>query len=263
MEVKTKLRAEKLSCGYGKKVVLSEICFEVLAGEFFCILGPNGVGKSTLFKTILGFLPRKGGKFLVDDRDILDFKREQLARVIAYVPQAHIPPFPFSVQDVVLMGRTACFENSRSPKQVDRDRVEEILESMGIAPLKSRVYTEISGGERQMVLIARALAQEPKFLVMDEPASNLDYGNQMRVLEQIMKLKSSGIGIIMASHYPDHAFLCSSNVILIEGNGEIRSGYCDDILTEETLSGAYGIPVRILEEADEDGVLKSCAMKFQ
>lgn len=255
------IRADSLTCGYGKKAILSNVSFEVKASDVFCILGPNGVGKTTLFKTVLGFLPRMAGTFLVNGRDILDYKREDLARIVAYVPQAHVPPFPFTVEDIVLMGRSVRFGRRRSPSAEDMRIAGELLDSLGIAHLAPRIYTEISGGERQMVLIARALAQEPDFLVMDEPASNLDYGNQSRVMQQIVSLSERGIGIVMASHHPDHAFLCRSNVILLDREGGMKVGYCDDVLTDENLSKAYGINVKILTGIDSRGnEVKSCAL---
>ncbi len=266
MSIKTNrtitLKADNISCGYGHKVVLKDISFELNSGSVCCLLGPNGVGKTTLFKTILGFLPGLGGHFYIDGKDIKELKRSQIAKLIAYVPQAHTPAFPFTVNDVVTMGRTVWFENCRTPGKKDVETVDKILDSLSISHLKNRIYTHLSGGERQMVLIARALAQEPKFLVMDEPASNLDFGNQMQVLKQVISLKEKGIGIIMASHHPDHAFLCDSDVILISSDKSVSSGHCIEMLTEKKLSDAYSIPVRILHEKKDGVMLRSCIMSM-
>ena len=262
MAVGLSLRAENISCGYGKKKVLENVSFELMPGSVYCLLGPNGVGKTTLFKTVLGFLPRLGGAFYMGDRDIDTYSRREIAKVIAYVPQAHVPAFPFTVEDVVTMGRTAWFRNTRTPGKADTEISREILESLSIGHLKDRIYTQLSGGERQMVLVARALAQQPKFLIMDEPASNLDFGNQMRVLRQVVELKNRGIGIIMASHHPDHAFMCQADVILISADGSVSTGHCSDMLTEETLSRAYSIPIRILKEENETGTVRSCTMQL-
>lgn len=261
MEVDLSLRADNISCGYGKKCILKDISFEIKPGEVCCLLGPNGVGKTTLFKTMLGFLPRLGGHFYLGDKDIDECSRRDIARTIAYVPQAHVPAFPFTVEDVVTMGRTAWFKNTRTPGKEDIRIAAEILESLSIGHLRERIYTQLSGGERQMVLVARALAQQPGFLVMDEPASNLDFGNQMRVLKQVMDLKSRGIGIIMASHHPDHAFMCDADVLLISADRTFSSGHCDEMLTEETLSKAYSIPVRILTECRDGVTVRSCTMQ--
>ncbi len=262
MEMTCTLRADNICCGYGKKKVLENVSFELMPGKVCCLLGPNGVGKTTLFKTVLGFLPRLGGRFLVGEKDIEEYSRKEIAKRIAYVPQAHVPAFPFTVEDVVTMGRTAWFGNSRTPGKEDIEISVEILESLSIGHLRNRIYTQLSGGERQMVLIARALAQQPQFLVMDEPASNLDFGNQMRVLKQVMELKDRGIGVIMASHHPDHAFMCGADVILISADGSVTSGHCDEMLSEETLSRAYSIPVRILEEQRDGKTIKSCTMQM-
>lgn len=261
MEVTRTLKADNICCGYGKKTVLNDVSFELLPGKVCCLLGPNGVGKTTLFKTILGFLPRLGGHFYLGDKDIDDCSRKDIAKTIAYVPQAHVPAFPFTVEDVVTMGRTAWFKNTRTPGKEDIGIAVNILESLSIGHLRDRIYTQLSGGERQMVLVARALAQQPEFLVMDEPASNLDFGNQMRVLRQVMELKSRGIGIIMASHHPDHAFMCDSEVILVSSDGSVSAGHCDEMLTEESLSRAYSIPVRILKEERDGRTIKSCTMQ--
>ncbi len=254
------IKAVNISCGYGSKTVLKDISFEISSGKICCILGPNGVGKTTLFKTILGFLPGKGGHFYINGKDITEYSRSQIAKLVAYVPQAHVPAFPFTVNDVVTMGRTVWFENCRTPGKNDVETVDRILKSLSISHLKDRIYTQLSGGERQMVLIARALAQEPKFLVMDEPASNLDFGNQMQVLKQVVSLKENGIGIIMASHHPDHAFLCDSDVILISAGGKVKTGHCNEMLTEENLSDAYSIPIKILHGETAGKKLCSCIM---
>ena len=257
------LQIKNLDCGYDGQTIVSDLSFKLDAGELICILGPNGVGKTTLFKTILGFLPRQGGEVLIDGVDIKNYTRKKLAQKIAYVPQSHIPPFPFTVQDVILMGRTSRFEGARTPQQVDYAKADELMELLHIKHLANRSYTEISGGERQMVLVVRALAQEPHYLIMDEPTSNLDFGNQMRVLENVMRLTKEGIGIVMTSHYPDHVFLCSSKVLLMKRNNTYCLGTSDEVLTEDNLTDAYGINVKIISACDEDGsTYKSCVTKF-
>lgn len=240
-----KLEIKHAVCGYGSRTVLNDITFEVETGDILCLLGPNGVGKTTLFKSILGFLKLQGGDILLDGQDIQKWPRSRLAKVIAYVPQAHTPPFPFNVLDVVVMGRAAHLGAFTSPSKKDIAIAEEALETLNISFLKNRIYTEISGGERQMVLIARALTQQPEILVMDEPTSNLDFGNQIRVLERINHLSKKGLAVIMTSHFPNHAFICSTKVLIIQRDSGFKQGRANEVMTEENLKAAYGIEMKI------------------
>ena len=249
-----KLEIKNLSCGYGKKIIIDGFNATLSSGDILCLLGPNGVGKTTLFKTILGFLPAKGGEILVDGRSLRGFSRKEFARTISYVPQAHTPPFPFKVIDVIVMGRTAHLSSFASPGKKDMEAAELALEQLGVSYLRNRVYTEISGGERQMVLIARALVQGTNFLMMDEPTSNLDFGNQVRVLENVKQLaRERNLGIIMTTHYPDHAFYCGSRVALIKRNNEYLEG-----ITAEHMDSAYGIHTQILTGQYEGQVIRAC-----
>lgn len=255
-----RLELTEASCGYNKTCVLEDFSLHVENGEMVCLLGPNGVGKTTLFKSMLGFLPLLAGSVTIDGEDRSAFSPKELARRIGYVPQSHEPPFPFSVMDVVVMGRAAHLKGFASPGREDYRIADEVMDDLGIGHLRDLVYTNLSGGERQMVLIARALAQQPEILVMDEPTANLDYGNQIRVLAAIRQLSRSGLGVLMTSHNPDHAFLCCSRAVLITEDKRILSGLVDEIVTEENLRAAYGIQIRISQIAcEEEGVsLKSC-----
>lgn len=254
-----KLEIKNIFCGYDSNTIVKNLSVKVESGEVLTLLGPNGVGKTTFFKTILGFLKPHGGKIVLDGQDIKSWKRNKLAKAIGYVPQAHIPPFPFSVLDVVVMGRTAHLGTFASPSKKDVRIAEEALESLNVDYLKDKIYTEISGGERQMVLIARALTQEPRILVMDEPTSNLDFGNQVRVLEQVNKLAKDGLGIVMTSHFPDHAFMCSTKVALLKKDQEFTVGSVDEVITEKNLRAAYGVKVKIISTVSDDGsLIKSC-----
>lgn len=254
-----KLEIINASCGYGRTTVVKNISMNVEGGEILCILGPNGVGKTTFFKTILGFLKLQSGKILLNGQNISYWSKKKLAESIGYVPQAHTPPFPFSVIDVILMGRTAHIGMLDSPSKKDMEIAEESLNTLNISYLKDKIYTEISGGERQMVLIARALTQQPKILVMDEPTSNLDFGNQVKVLEEINKLSKKGIGIIMTSHFPDHAFLCCTKVALMQKNNLFTIGNVDAVVTEGNLKRAYGVDVKITSVKNNKGEkIKTC-----
>ncbi|MDX9873235.1 MAG: ABC transporter ATP-binding protein [Clostridia bacterium] len=254
-----KLDLKNVSCGYGKRQIINNVCLSIHSGEILCLLGPNGVGKTTLFKSILGFLPLLEGEVLLNERPTRLWTQKALAKAIGYVPQAHDPPFPYKVFDVVLMGRTAHIGAFSAPSKEDRHIAEEALEIIGISYLKDKIYTEISGGERQMVLIARALTQTPEFLVLDEPTSNLDFGNQMCVLEQINKLAVKGLGVVMTSHFPNHAFLCATKAALIHRNSLITVGPVDEVVSEENLRSAYGVEVKITSAFNSKGeCVKAC-----
>lgn len=248
-----KMEIKDITCGYGNRKVVNGISITVESGEILCLLGPNGVGKTTLFKSLLGFLKIKSGEVLIDGEEISNWPRKKLARAVGYVPQAHNSSFEFNVLDVVVMGRAAYIGAMSSPSKKDIEIAEESLKALGIYFLKDRVYTEISGGERQMVLLARALTQQPKILIMDEPTSNLDYGNQVRLLQQINELAKKGLAIIMTTHTPDHAFLCSSKVALLQKNNIFKVGSVQDIVTEENLKEAYGVNVSIVKTLSNNG----------
>ncbi len=251
--------ARNASCGYGETVILRNIAIRIESGRILCLLGPNGVGKTTLFKSMLGFLKLKSGEVLIDDQDIALWSIRKVAQTVGYVPQVHTPPFPFTVLDVVAMGRVAHMGLFGSPSAGDMKQAEAALERLDILAFKNRIYTEISGGERQMVLIARALAQNPKILIMDEPTSNLDFGNQIRVLTQIRRLADDGMAVIMTSHFPDHAFLCSTDVGLLKRDSSLIVGSAEEVVTEENLRQAYGVDVRIIQESVAGCLqLKSC-----
>lgn len=250
------------TCGYGKTPVVENISLSFHAGEFFCLLGPNGCGKTTLFRTILGFLELFSGFIRLEGEDVRKLPLSRIARTIGYVPQSHTPPFPFPVRDVVAMGRTAHLGLFQAPGSCDFEISQGLLERLGIAHLGDRPYTEVSGGERQMVLVARALAQEPKLLVMDEPTSNLDFGNQIRVLECIKGLVGEGLGVVMTTHVPDHAFLCADRVALMKSGRLLALGTPEEVVTESALRHVYGIDVRVMEVEIDGETICTCLPRF-
>ena len=196
------LEARDLAYGFPGRTIGAGISFTVARGEALCVLGPNGGGKTTLFRTLLGLLPAHGGTVSVDGREIASLTRREMAKLVGYVPQAHAATFGFSINDIVLMGRTAHLGALAAPSEADRRVALQALQEVGIAHLAERVYTAVSGGERQLTLIARALAQQPQVLIMDEPTSSLDFGNQMRVLEKLRSLALLGIAIVFSTHDP-------------------------------------------------------------
>jgi len=244
MEMELELR--NLSCGYGQYRIIDNISFTINAREVIGLLGANGCGKTTLIKTILGLLPVHGGEVLLDGKNIKNWSSAQIARVVGYIPQMNTPPFPFQVLDVVLMGRTAHIKPFASPAPKDIKIAEGVLEMLGISYLRNRIYTEISGGERQLVLIARALAQEPRVLIMDEPTASLDFGNQIKVLSQVNQLARLDIAVLMSCHFPEHAFIYSNRVVLLNEGKILHSGIPDESITSERLKILYGVEVDIV-----------------
>lgn len=252
------LTLEHVSCGYKGVEVIHDFSASIKSGEIFCLLGPNGIGKTTLFKTILGLLPRISGTVLLDGRPLESYDDRHRARLIGYVPQAHTPPFAFTVRDIVVMGRIAHVGMFSSPSSDDYRLADDILESLDLGKLSNRIYTELSGGERQMVLIARALAQQPAFLMMDEPTSNLDFGNQARVLTAARRLSRQGLGVIMTTHYPEHIAQCNAHGTLLMRDNERVSGGVDDLLTTQMLRKAYGIDCLVMDVDAPGRTIKIC-----
>ena len=248
-----KLEASHLDFGYGARRVGRDVSLSVTAGEVLCLLGPNGSGKTTLFKTLLGLLPAQGGEVQVDGSDLKARARDEVARLVSYVPQAHAAFFPFTVEEVVLMGRTAHLGLFSSPSRRDREAARAAIARMRIEHLAHSVYTRISGGERQLTLIARALAQEARVAVMDEPTANLDFGNQVRVLQHIQALAQSGIGVLLSTHDPDHAFICADRVALLHDGHLARLGTPAATITADSLREIYGVEVAVIRVPVADG----------
>lgn len=254
-----KLSMENGTCGYNKKVIIDQVSIHVKQGEIVGILGQNGIGKTTIFRSMLGLLKLLGGQRLLDDIPVERLSVREFARQVAYVPQSHGTAFSFSVRDVVVMGRASYLGPFQSPDKKSYDIAEQVMHSIGIPYLLNSNYDQISGGEKQMVLVARALTQEPHILMMDEPTANLDFGNQIRVLSCIRKLANNGLGVLMTTHNPDHVFLCCDRVILLNPDHSVLEGDANQIITEENLYRAYGVHVRILSQLCNDGsVIKSC-----
>ena len=241
------LEVDGLCCGYAGRTVASEISFSLDRGEVMCLLGPNGVGKTTLFKTILRLVPLRHGRVSIHGQDVASWPAGRFAAKVGYVPQAHVPPFPFTVRDVVVMGRVSRLGPFHPPSAGDAAMAHQSLERLGVSRLAAKAYTEISGGERQLVLIARALAQEPEILVMDEPTSSLDYGNQLAVLEHVRALaRQSGLGVLMTTHDPNHALLYGTKAAAMGRGGAFAVGRPRDVVTPEYLRQTYGIDVGMI-----------------
>lgn len=247
------LRAESLAYGYPGRTIGEGVDLTLRAGEVLCVLGPNGGGKTTLFRTLLGLLPTRSGRIALGGKLLQDWSRRNLAQSVGYVPQAHAGHFAFTVREIVLMGRTAHVGLFATPSRRDRDAADAALATLGIAHLSDRIYTEVSGGERQLALIARALAQEAQLLVLDEPTANLDFGNQLRVLDQVRALAAKGIGILFSTHDPDHAFLCADRVLMLQPGGILDAGHPRAVVTSENLRRLYGVDIQVVATRLPDG----------
>ena len=257
MEIKLK----NVTCGYENNAVLSNVNLSFKTGEFWCILGSNGIGKTTLFKTLLGFIPLKSGEILIDGLDMASINGKEIAYCISYVPQAKSYSLQYSVLDTVLMGRACHIKQFSPPTDKDYEIAMKMLKKLEIDYLSGCMYSELSGGEQQVVLIARALAQEARFIIMDEPASNLDFENQKRILDVMKVLADKDVGIVMSSHSPDHAFYCDADVVLIQKDKTILQGNAQEVITSENLKGVYGVDVGIICGTDFNGkIIKACRL---
>ena len=250
--VKERIRVENLSYTYpGSGVeVFSEVGFEIRQGDVVSLLGPNGTGKSTLLKCLAGVLPCSRGRILLDGKDAGGLSPADLASKMAYVPQTQFSPFPYPVREIVMMGRAAHLGLFSSPGRRDDDICNEAMECAGIAHLAGRPCSRISGGEWQLVLIARAIAQESGILLLDEPTSHLDLGNQMRILETIRVLSESGFTIMVATHFPDHALLSSNRAAVLKDGALSEVLHPEDIITEKMMASTYGVDVRLIEHVN-------------
>jgi iron complex transport system ATP-binding protein len=249
-----KLTGQSLTIGYAGHTVGSDLNISLSSGEVLALLGPNGGGKTTLLKTLLGILPPKAGEVRVGDKPLAAFSVSERARTLAYVPQVHVGTFAFTVLTVVLMGRSAHLGLLARPGANDFTVAHAALERFGIVHLADRPYTMISGGERQLVLLARALAQEPRFIVLDEPTANLDFGNQGKVMREIRALAGSGHGVLFTTHDPNHALRSADRAFLLRAGARLGEGPVVDVLDKERLTALYGTPVERLVDPDSGAV---------
>jgi|WetSurMetagenome_2_1015567.scaffolds.fasta_scaffold18396_4 iron complex transport system ATP-binding protein len=241
--------------------VFSGISTKSIDGEVLVILGPNGCGKTTLLKCAAGLLKAQGGEILLDGKDIAAQKRIEIARKIGYISQEQGQGFAYSVTELVVMGRTPYLGIFSSPAGKDFEIAHEAMRSVGILHLSNKRFTELSGGERQLVLIARMLAQQPSILLLDEPTAHLDLKNQTIVMRLVRRLAKTGLSVIMTSHFPNHALTFAGYTAVMHKGTFITQGRSDEVINEESLKQAYGIDIRVYTLKDPvDGTeLRFCA----
>ena len=245
------IKIEDLRFAYGSHEVLKGVSFDAEYGQFISVLGPNGVGKSTLFRCMLGLQVPSGGTVTVDGRDIATMTPAELARAMAYIPQSHNPIFNYSVLDMVLMGTTSQLGRFAAPGKAQMKMAEAALERMGITHLRDRGFSHISGGERQLVLLARAIAQQAKILVMDEPSANLDFGNKLRVMKTVKGLTEDGYTIIQSTHDPDQAYLYSDKILALHAGQVLAFGSPWDVMNQDLISKLYNVEVEVCSMQDD------------
>ncbi len=251
------IEVRALSFSYGKQPVLRELGFSVEKGTLTAVLGANGAGKSTLFRCLLGFLKPQTGEIFLSGKPLSAYTRREMAAKIAYIPQSSEPIFNYTVLDTVLMGTTGTMNVLQRPGEREREAALQAMRQLGIEALAERGISQISGGERQLALIARALVQNAEILIMDEPTANLDYGNQQRVLRQIRNLTEHGYTVLLSTHNPEHALRYAHRVLALQDGRAIADGAAETALTAELLQELYGIRAAIAEVPTDVGTFRS------
>jgi len=257
MSVKLSIR----NAGFGyhaREMVWRNINLDVKEGECFCLLGSNGCGKTTLFNCISGNYALNEGAIYINGKNVRDYSILELAQTMGIVFQEHRAPFPYSSLEVVRMGRTPHLGLFGTPSRHDTELAYSIMEDLGIAHLADKSYTHISGGERQLVLIARTLCQEPEIILFDEPTSHLDFKNQAMVLHTIKQLSQKGMTIIMTTHFPNHVWKVGTSVAMLGYKRMVAQGPVDEVMTEQNLSETYGVEINIYNAESDHKQIRFC-----
>lgn len=226
---------------------LKDLSLDINEGSVTSILGPNGAGKSTLLHVLLGWLRPEEGTIRLKGRRLIEYTRREAGQMMALVPQIEHMPFDYSVLEYVLLGRTPYLNPLESPREIDVNAARKALEISGLIHMENRTVTSLSGGERQLVLLARALTQQPHIILLDEPTSHLDLANKARLIKILSELHRSGSSIILTTHEPEVAATISTEIVLLQNGQVLTSGKKETVFTTEFLTEAYGVPVRIVE----------------
>jgi len=252
------LAARALTYGFRDRTVGRGVDLAIASGEIVCLLGPNGSGKSTLARTLLGLIPPLAGEVLLDNQPLATWPARARATRLAYVPQESATDFDFTLLEMVEMGRAAHRGAFAHPGPNDRVRAQESLERLGIGHLAQRTFHRVSGGERRLALIARALATEAACVVMDEPAANLDFGNQSLILDEVARLAARGKSVLFSTHHPEHALRVARRVLLLKDGVVTASGPTETVVTGAALTALYGRPIEVVALPTPAGERRIC-----
>lgn len=234
--------------------LFNNVSFSIKSGQIICILGPNGIGKTTLLNCIANLILPSQGHIVIDGQDMTRMPPQEVAKAIGFVPQIIEASFDYEVLEYVVTGCAPRLGTFERPKEQHYLVAKNALDQMGISHLSHKAYTKISGGERQQVSIARALAQQPKVILMDEPTAHLDYGNQIKVLKIIKRMAAEGYGIVLTTHNPDQALLLKGKVAAFNKKGEFSFGDYKEVLNESFLRSIYGIDLHLCDIAELDRI---------
>ena len=254
------LKVCNLSFSYGDKEIFENVSLSMRAGEILCLMGPNGCGKTTLIDNIMAIHKPKTGEIELMGEPLRKYKRHHIAQNIAYVPQIHNITFPYTVKEVVVMGRTAYTGIFGEPQPEDDEVALEALEKVGISHFAEQPYSRLSGGEVKLVLLARALGQRTAMIIMDEPTAHLDFKNELLFLETIVDLcKKENMAVLMATHSPSHAFYFAAKGLncraaMMSQGKMIACGHPDNVVTERNIREVYGVKASISTDYDDDGL---------